>query len=99
MRAAFDRVVCEQTCFTDDRGEHVVEIVRDAAGEQSNALDTLCLTHVVFQAPAVGDVNEHPIPHRTPIVLTMRDRVSAEPAPLPRTLRVGDPEVADPRRE
>ena len=46
----------QQLRVAENRGQQVVEIVRDAAGEPSDAFDFLGLHQPFFEQPAVGDV-------------------------------------------
>ena len=41
---------------TDDRGEHIVEIVRDSAGQLPDGLHLLRLAELFFEPPAFGHV-------------------------------------------
>ena len=51
-----DAIGEQQLRVAEDRGEQVVEIVRDAAGEAADAFDLLGLRKPLFEQPAVGDV-------------------------------------------
>ena len=50
----------EQPGVADDRRQHVVEVVRDAAGELADRLHLLRLQQVRLELPAVGDVDHQP---------------------------------------
>src|SRR4051794_35243393 len=42
-----------------DRGEHVVEVVRHAAGEPSDALEPLGAPELALEIPTLGHVTQH----------------------------------------
>src|SRR5882724_7602567 len=42
-----------------DRREHVVEVMRHAAGEPSDALEPLCAPELALEIPALGHVTQH----------------------------------------
>ena len=46
----------EDLCVAEDRRQHVVEVVGDPGGEQSDGLELLCLTELLLDALAVADV-------------------------------------------
>ncbi len=48
----------QQVGEADDGGEHVVEIVRDAAGELADRFHLLLLAHLMLQRPLLGDVDD-----------------------------------------
>ena len=66
------RIERQQAGFADDRREHVIEIVRDAAGQLADALDALHLAQLIFQPTTIGDVDEHTVPQRRPVSAALR---------------------------
>ena len=49
----------QQLRIAADRGEHVVEVLCDAAGEPADALETLRAPELALELPALGDVSQH----------------------------------------
>ena len=56
IRIRFGAVADEQLGVAENGRQQVVEIVRDAAGKPSNALDLLRLRQTLFEQAAIGDV-------------------------------------------
>jgi len=52
-------VLCEQLHRHQDRGEHVVEVVGDAAGERPEALEPLGPLPILLLASILGDIRVH----------------------------------------
>ena len=96
LRRAFGAVALHHLAVTEDRGEDVVEVVRDAAGQRAHRLELLRLAQLRFEPVALGlgvlahgDVFErtgHPV--RPALLVTQRDAALAEPAPAVRSLVV-----------
>ena len=59
LRALRGMLECEGRVAAD-RGEHVVEVVGDAAGEPADRLELLALTQLLLEQLALGDVLGHP---------------------------------------
>ena len=51
--------ILEQAGIAQDAGEQIVEIVGDAAGEHTEALEALVLLDVRFESHALADVGGH----------------------------------------
>ena len=98
LRRAFGAVALHQLAIAEDRGEDVVEVVRDAAGQRAHRLELLRLAQLRFEPVALGlgvlargDVFErtgHPV--RPALLVTQRDAALAEPDPAVRA-RVVEP--------
>ena len=57
---AVSRQILEQKCgVAEDRGEQIVKVVRDTAGELPDRLHSLRLPQLFFKLMLVGDVAEH----------------------------------------
>ena len=67
----------QQVGEADDRGQHVVEVVGDAAGELADGVHLLLLAELIFERPLLGDV-EGVDDHRLDPAGALRDRVDVE---------------------
>ena len=81
VRAA---VVQQQLGVAENRGQQVVEVVGDAAGEPADALDLLRLHQPLFEQPAVGDVARDA---QVPLVLHARPVAALEQTRAARSSR------------
>ena len=58
FRAFHPDVVEQQIAVAEDRGQEIIEVVRDAAGQLAERFHLLRTQHLILQLLALGDVHE-----------------------------------------
>ncbi len=79
-RVAASQAPAQQFQRAHDNGQHIVEVVGDAAGQLADGLHLLRLAQLVFQAVLLGDIDADTGATHRPAVLALGIAARQHPA-------------------